>query len=53
MTMGCGQRAMADGEADEETKGRIYEELLLGAKEHQDGEYVGYDVSVNIVSAKV
>ena len=53
MTIGCAQRAMADAEADEETKGRIYEELLLVAKEHQYGEYVGYDVSVNIVSAKV
>ena len=53
MTIGCAQRAMADAEADEVIKGKIYEELLLIAKEHQNGEYVGYDVSVNIVSAKV
>ena len=53
MTIGCAQRAMADAEADEVIKGKIYEELLLIAKEHQNGYYVGYDVSVNIVLAKV
>jgi len=43
---------MADAEADEEMKGRIYEELLTISKEYQDGEYVGYDASINIVPAK-
>ena len=53
MAIGCAQKAMAEAEADEETKGRIYEDLRSVANEHQDGEYVGYDASVNIVSAKV
>jgi hypothetical protein len=43
---------MAVAEADEEMKGRISEELLTISKEHQDGEYVGYDASINIVPAK-
>ena len=52
MAIGWAQKAMADAEADEEMKGRISEELLTISKEHQDGEYVGYDASINIVPAK-
>jgi len=52
MAIGWAQKAMADAEADEEMKGRIYEESLTISKEHQDGEYVGYDASINIVPAK-
>ena len=52
MGIGWAQKAMADAEADEEMKGRIYEELLTISKEHQDGEYVGYDASINIVPVK-
>jgi len=40
-----------DAEADDEIRGRIYEELLTIAKEHQDGNYVGYDRSIHVVSA--
>ena len=43
---------MADAEADEEMKGRIYEESFTISKEHQDGEYVGYDASINVAPAK-
>ena len=35
----------------EEMKGRIYEEYLTISKEHLDGEYVGYDASINVVPA--
>ena len=52
MAIGWAQKAMAYAEADEEMKGRIYEELHIISKEHQDGEYVGYDASINIVPAK-
>ena len=52
MAIGCGQKAMTDAEADEEMKGRIYEESLTISKEHQDGEYVGYDASINVAPAK-
>ena len=52
MAIGWAQKAMAYAEADEEMKGRIYEELLTISKEHQDGQYVGYDASINIVPAK-
>ena len=52
MAIGWAQKAMADAEADEEMKGRISEELLTISKEYQDGEYVGYDASINIVPAK-
>ena len=40
-----------DAEADDEIRGRIYEELLTIAKEHQDGNDVGYDRSIHVVSA--
>ena len=43
---------MADSEADEDMNGRIYEESLTIFKEHQDGEHVGYDASINVVPAK-
>ena len=46
-----GAKNMADAEADEEMKGRIYEESLTISKEHQDGKYVGYDASINVVPA--
>ena len=36
---------------DEEMNGRIYEESLTISKEHQDGKYVGYDASINVVPA--
>ena len=52
MAIGWAQKAMADAEADEEMKGRIYEESLTISKEHQSGEYVGYDASINVVPAK-
>ena len=52
MAIGWAQKAMADAEADEEMKGRIYEELLTISKGHQDGEYVDYDASINVVPAK-
>ena len=52
MAIGRAQKAMADAEADEEMKGRIYEESLTISKEHQDGEYVGCDASINVVPAK-
>ena len=51
MEIGCAQRIMVDAEADDDTRGRIYEELLTISKEHQDGDYVGYDRSIHIVSA--
>jgi len=51
MEIGCAQRIMVDAEADDEIRGRIYEELLTIAKEHQDGNYVGYDRSIHVVSA--
>lgn len=51
MAIGWAQKAMADAEADEEMKGRIYEESLTISKEHQDGKYVGYDASINVVPA--
>ena len=51
MEIGCAQRIMVDAEADDVTRGRIYEELLTISKEHQDGDYVGYDRSIHIVSA--
>ena len=41
MAIGWAQKAMSDAEADEEMKGRIYEESLTISEEHQDGEYVG------------
>ncbi len=52
MAIGWAQKAMADTEANEEMKGRIYKGLLTISKEHQDGEYVGYDASINVVPAK-
>jgi len=52
MAIRWAQKAMADAEADEEMKGRIYEESLTISKEHQDGEYVGCDASINVVPAK-
>ena len=51
MEIGCAQRIMVDAEADDVTRGRIYEELLTISKEHQDGDYVGYDRSIHVVSA--
>ncbi len=51
MEIGCAQRIMVDAEADDDTRGRIYEELLTISKEHQDGDYVGYDRSIHVVSA--
>jgi len=51
MEIGCAQRIMVDVEADDDTRGRIYEELLTISKEHQDGDYVGYDRSIHVVSA--
>ena len=51
MEIGCAQRIMVDAEADEDTRGRIYEELLTISKEHKDGDYVGYDRSIHVVSA--
>ena len=51
MAIGWAQKTMADVEADEEMKGRIYEESLTISKEYQDGEYVGYDASINVVPA--
>jgi len=51
MAIGWAQKAMADAEADEEMNGRIYEESLTISKEHQDGKYVGYDASINVVPA--
>ena len=52
MAIGWAQKAMADAEADEEMKGRIYEESFTISKEHQAGEYVGYDVPINVAPAK-
>ena len=52
MAIGWAQKAMAAAEADEEMKGRIYEESFTIPKEHQDGEYVGYDASINVAPAK-
>ena len=51
MEIGCAQRIMVDAEADDDTRGRIYEELLTISKEHKDGDYVGYDRSIHVVSA--
>ena len=51
MAIGWAHKAMADAEADEEMNGRIYEESLTISKEHQDGKYVGYDASINVVPA--
>ena len=51
MAIGWAQKAMADAEADEEMKGRIYEESLTISKEHQDGEYVVNDAPINVVPA--
>jgi len=51
MEIGCAQRIMVDAEADDVTRERIYEELLTISKEHQDGDYVGYDRSIHVVSA--
>jgi ubiquinone/menaquinone biosynthesis C-methylase UbiE len=51
MEIGCAQRIMVDAEADDVTRGKIYEELLTISKEHQDGDYVGYDRSIHVVSA--
>ena len=51
MEIGGAQRIMVDAEADEVTRGRIYEDLLTISKEHQDGDYVGYDRSIHVVSA--
>ena len=51
MEIGCAQRIMVDAEADDDTRGRIYEELLTISKEHQDGDYIGYDRSIHVVSA--
>tara|TARA_B100001971_G_scaffold49291_1_gene44533 strand:- start:1400 stop:2164 length:765 start_codon:yes stop_codon:yes gene_type:complete len=51
MEIGCAQRIMVDAEADDDTRRRIYEELLTVSKEHQDGDYVGYDRSIHVVSA--
>jgi len=52
VAIGWAQKAMADSEADEDMNGRIYEESLTIFKEHQDGEHVGYDASINVVPAK-
>jgi len=46
-----GAKNLADAEADEEMKGRIYEESLTISKEHQNGGYVGYDAAINVVPA--
>ena len=51
MAIGCAHNVMVNAEADDDIKGRIYEELLTIAKEHQDGDYVGYDRSIHVVSA--
>ena len=51
MEIGCAQRIMIDAEADDEIRERIYEDLLAISKEHQEGDYVGYDRSIHIVSA--
>ena len=42
---------MVDAEADDDTRRRIYEDLLTISKKHQDGDYVGYDRSIHLVSA--
>ena len=51
MEIGCAQRIMVDAEADDDTRGRINDEVLTISKEHQDGDYVGYDRSIHVVSA--
>ena len=51
MEIGCAQRIMVDAKANDEIRDRIYEELLTISNEHQDGEYVGYDRSIHVVSA--
>ncbi|GIT43691.1 MAG: hypothetical protein Ct9H300mP11_16270 [Chloroflexota bacterium] len=51
MEIGCAQRIMIDAEADDAIRERIYEDLLAISKEHQEGDYVGYDRSIHIVSA--
>ena len=44
-------KVMADADADDDIRARIYEELLIIAREHQDGDYIGYDRSIHVVSA--
>jgi ubiquinone/menaquinone biosynthesis C-methylase UbiE len=51
MAIGCAHNVMVNAEADDDIKKRIHEELLTIAKEHQDGDYVGYDRSIHVVSA--
>jgi len=51
MAIGCAHNVMVNAEADDDIKRRIYEELLTIAREHQDGDYVGYDRSIHVVSA--
>jgi ubiquinone/menaquinone biosynthesis C-methylase UbiE len=51
MAIGCAHNVMVNAEADDDIKKRIHEELLTIAKEHQDGDYVGYYRSIHVVSA--